>query len=88
MLLGPLPGIFNLFAVWILYTCWATMHFCNLMFFMFSCGIDLLMILFNFQTYQLLFGNNPFKATLFYTMTVYFIVAFVVAYRAYKCFKD
>lgn len=63
------------------------MHFCNLMFFMFSCGIDLLFILFSFGTMNAVFGQNTFTLILFYAMFAYFVIAFYIAFKAYQCFK-
>jgi len=63
------------------------MHFCNLMFFMIYCGLDLLIILFSFGAMNAIFGRNPFTMMLFYAMTAYFVIAFYIAFRAYQCFK-
>lgn len=56
ILYGPIQGIFQIFSVWILYSCWASMHFCNLIFFMITCGLDLLIIVLSFEKLNYVFG--------------------------------
>ena len=85
--MGVLSGILQLITLWILYTSWATMHYCSLMFFMFSTGIDLLIMLMQVNAIIALFQTNVAMATLFMMMLIYYVVAEYVAYKAYSCFK-
>ena len=56
LMFGILQGIMQLFNVWIIYMSWATMSYCNLIFFMFSCGIDLLILGTSYSNITLAFG--------------------------------
>ena len=88
LLFGFLTGILNLFSVWIIYNAWATMHFCNLIFYMVFCGLDLLMQLSDFSRVSAYLGmQNTFYQLLYYAMIIFLFVAMFVSYKAYKSFK-
>eukprot|EP00347_Sterkiella_histriomuscorum_P004722 403359358 len=88
ILFGVIQGIFQLFSVWIIYSSWASMHFCSLIFFMFSCGIDLLMMFSYYSQINMYYSNSPIKLMLYYTMVVYMILAMIGSFQAYRCFKS
>ncbi|CDW80699.1 UNKNOWN [Stylonychia lemnae] len=85
LLMGFISALFQLFSLWIIYICWATLSYCNLIFFMFSAGLDFLILLNYINAIQL---SPFFTQIIYYSMLVYFAVALVVSYRAYKCFKE
>ncbi len=63
------------------------MHYCSLIFFMFSTGIDLLILVFQINAIFAMFSVAPALATLYTLMLIYYTIAEFVAYRAYSCFK-
>ncbi len=52
ILLGPLSGIMQLISVWIVYSSWASMHFCTTMIVIFSASIDLIFFMLSFSQMQ------------------------------------
>jgi hypothetical protein len=89
LLFGFFSGLLQLISVWIAYNAWATMHFCNALMVMIFAGLDLLMLMLDFQRINTYLGNYIFIWQLmFYLMLVYLVVAMYLSYKAYKCFKE
>ena len=43
ILYGPMQAVFQFINVWIVYVAWATMHFCNTLFYLFITAIGLVL---------------------------------------------
>lgn len=63
------------------------MHPCQLIFVMIFFGIDLLMYLLQFSVMTTALSRYPLLLIMFYMMVLIYVVGFVVAYKAYQCFK-
>ena len=85
---GPLSGILQLISVWMVYNAWATMHFCSTLMCVIFVGFDLLIVGMDFSRINAMLSYSPTYQFLFYSMLAYYIIALVVSYRAYRCFKE
>jgi hypothetical protein len=57
------------------------------MVFMFSAGIDMLFLLLDYKRISMAYSGNGAMLFLYWLIIAYDLVAFILAYRAYKCYK-
>jgi hypothetical protein len=89
LLFGPLAGLFQLINLWVIYTAFATMHFCSVLIYLIMCSFDLLFVSMDWQRLMKITNNdaNPFVIFLFVLMVIYYILAIFYSYRSYNHFK-
>ena len=85
MIYGTMSGIFQFINLWMIYTCWATMHFCNALIYLICVGLTFLMIMMDFSRYAKYLTG--FYLCLFWLMIIYDAIAMYVTFKAYKQFK-
>lgn len=64
------------------------MHFCNLIFFMISTTLDLVMLLSYYSALVNALGDSVFFMGLIWGCIIYYVAALYFSYKAYRCFKD
>ncbi|CDW72819.1 UNKNOWN [Stylonychia lemnae] len=90
---GGLAGIFQLINLWVIYSAFATMHFCSVLIYLIMCIFDLLFAVMDWKKYETKNSEDPDKESsivmqfLFIVQIVYFIIAIYFSYRAYSHFK-
>ena len=89
LLFGPLAGLFQLINLWVIYSAYATMHFCSVLIYLIMCTFDLLFITMDWQRLMKMNNNNasPFLIFLFGVMAIYYLIAILYSYRAYQHYK-
>jgi hypothetical protein len=89
VLFGPLAGLFQLINLWVIYTAFATMHFCSVLIYLIMCTFDLLFITMDWQRLMKLNDNdaNPLLVFLFALMGIYYVIAIIYCYKAYSHLK-
>jgi len=78
---GFMSGLFELINLWMVYTSWATMHFCQVMVYMICCGLNLLFIGVDYSKYSsalTTLGNMCFLYIIIFSC-----ISLYVSYRAY-----
>ena len=50
-------------------------------------GIDMLMLMANWQNYMAMTSGNFILTTMVYIMAIFYVFALYVSYKAYSCFK-
>ena len=90
LLYGGLAGIFQLINLWVIYTGFATLHFCSILVYFIMCCFDLLFACMDWQRYETVMKGQEsslFVQFLFTSQIIYFIVAIFYSYQAYGHFK-
>ena len=88
MLYSPITGILQLITLWIIYMGWATMHFCQVMVFMVSAGIDLLFLMIDYNRINMVYRGSTIMLILYWLIIAYNLIALFLSYKAYSCFKN
>ena len=58
MLFGTMQGLFQLINLWVVYTAYATMHFCAVLIYLIMCIFDFLFLLVDWKRLALYYNNG------------------------------
>lgn len=64
------------------------MHFCSVVVFMISCGIDIFFTYLNYSILSKEIEDNYLERALFWAMAAYLFIALLVSAKVYWCFKS
>jgi len=89
---GGLAAIFQLINLWVIYSAFATMHFCSVLIFLIMCSFDLLFAVMDWQRYEKMAADEKKDSStlvqfLFVIQILYFSFAIFHSFRAYSYFK-
>ena len=92
LLYGGVAGIFQLINLWVIWTAYATLHFCSCLIYLIMCCFDMLFTLMDWQRYEdriVAKKEEPsnFVRFLLFIQIAYYIVAIFYTYRAYNHYK-
>ena len=91
ILYGGLAAIFQLINLWVIYTAFATMHFCSVLIYLIMSSFDLLFAVMDWQRYEAAMKDKESSKMvefLFIVQIVYFIIAITYSFKAYGHFKQ
>jgi hypothetical protein len=83
MLYGGLAAIFQMINLWVIYTAFATLHFCSILVYFIMCCFDLLFACMDWQRYEAVMKGKESSVLvqiLFATQIIYFLVAIFYSY--------
>jgi hypothetical protein len=88
-LFGTMTGLFQLVNVWVVYTAYATMHFCSVLIYLIMCFFDLLFMSIDWKRLMKMNKNKagPLLYGLFGVMILYYLFAICVSYRIHAYYK-
>lgn len=88
---NPFTGLYELFAVFILYQAYSTISYCNLIIYVFFCSMNLIQNLLFFgnmwQNRQSISGSFVFPFVVATLASIFYPVAIYYAFLAYREFK-
>lgn len=89
LLFGPLAGLFQMINMWVIYSAYATLHFCSVLIYLIMCTFDLLFISMDWQRLMKMNNNNSnaFLVFLFAVMAIYYVIAIIYCYKSYQHLK-
>lgn len=92
LIYGGVAGIFQLVNLWVVWTAYATLHFCSCLIYLIMCSFDMLFTLMDWQRYEDTSAAKKQEPSdmirfLLIVQIVYYVVAIFYTYRAYNHFK-
>ena len=87
LLFGIFAGIMQLITLWLIYSCYAKMHYCNCIIIMICCGMDLIFAYLSYSKISEYLQGEYLITSILWAIMIYDLIAIIIAARAMKCFK-
>ncbi len=90
LIFGPITGVFSLINLWVIYSAYASMHFCCLVIFIIMCCCDLFFLNADWRSLKKREGEEDvgFIKFMFIVMGAYYVLSIFICYKIYLVYKE